>query len=417
MLVRRVTVGLLAGVLLTGAGTVATAAPAAAAAGGVVSTDPSDVTPRVVSGTAVHALRQLGGTMYAGGSFRQVSDARGGGTVTRENLMAFDAVSGALRPFSVTLPGTVWAIATDGTSLYVGGQFGSVNGVSRRALVKLDPVTGAVDPTFNARLTGRVYDLAVVRGRLLVGGSTAKRLQALDLRTGADTGYVDLGISGGRTRSWSGPTQVYRFAVSPDSSQLVITGTFDKVGGAVRRQVAKIDLGPSAARVSSWYAPVWNSVCNLPAYANDVAFSPDGSMFVVVTTGGGFPGDTTRVCDAASSWSAASTSSRSQPRWVNYTGGDTLHSVAVSNGAVYVQGHQRWLNNPYGRNSAGPGAVARPGIGAIHPDTGRALAWNPTKTRGVGGRELLLTGQGLWVGSDTNKIGREVHEKLALLPS
>ena len=42
---------------------------------------------------------------------------------------------------------------------------------------------------------------------------------------------------------------------------------------------------------------------------------------------------------------------------------------------------QRWL--PQGSNVPGPGAVSRPGIGAIHPSTGLALSWNPTKERGV----------------------------------
>ena len=40
----------------------------------------------------------------------------------------------------------------------------------------------------------------------------------------------------------------------------------------------------------------------------------------------------------------------------------------------------------------------------------------PTKDRGVGGYDLMLTAGGLWVASDTTHIGREVHERLAFLP-
>ena len=105
-----------------------------------------------------------------------------------------------------------------------------------------------------------------------------------------------------------------------------------------------------------------------------------------------------------------------RPTWINYTGGDTLHSVAVSDKAVYVQGHQRWLDNPQGHDNAGPGAVSRPGIGAIDPTSGKALAWNPTKDRGVGGKDLLVTARGLWVASDTAHIGHETHARIALLP-
>ena len=60
--------------------------------------------------------------------------------------------------------------------------------------------------------------------------------------------------------------------------------------------------------------------------------------------------------------------------------------------------------------------MSRPGIGAINPTTGLALAWNPTKERGVGGKDLYVTTQGLWVGSDTRLIGGETRPRLALLP-
>ena len=54
-------------------------------------------------------------------------------------------------------------------------------------------------------------------------------------------------------------------------------------------------------------------------------------------------------------------SSPVRPTWINYTGGDTLHSVSATGAAVYVQGHQRWLNNKFGVNDAGPGAVVASG--------------------------------------------------------
>ncbi len=105
-----------------------------------------------------------------------------------------------------------------------------------------------------------------------------------------------------------------------------------------------------------------------------------------------------------------------KPTWINYTGGDTLHSVAVSGAAVYVQGHQRWLDNPQGADSAGAGAVDRPGIGAIDPATGLALPWNPGKTRAVGGKDMLLTTSGLWVGSDGKYFGGESRPRIAFAP-
>ena len=71
---------------------------------------------------------------------------------------------------------------------------------------------------------------------------------------------------------------------------------------------------------------------------------------------------------------------------------------------------------PPGRDSAGPGAVSRPGIGAIDPATGKALPWNPGKTRGVGGKDLYATSAGLWVASDGPRFAGELHDNIAFCP-
>jgi hypothetical protein len=49
-------------------------------------------------------------------------------------------------------------------------------------------------------------------------------------------------------------------------------------------------------------------------------------------------------------------------------------------------------------------------LGAMAPP------WNPTKERGVGGKDLYVTSQGLWVGSDTDLIGGETRRRIALMP-
>jgi len=148
--------------------------------------------------------------------------------------------------------------------------------------------------------------------------------------------------------------------------------------------------------------------------AQGVDFSPDGTYFVIVATGG--PTGTNGVCDAAARFETANVSATAAPTWINWTGGDTLYSVAVTGPAVYVGGHQRWLDNPFGRDSAGPGAVSRPGIGAIDPVTGRALAWNPTKSRNHGTMVLFATSRGLWVGSDGEQFGGEDHVGIGFAP-
>src|SRR5215218_7296638 len=176
-----------------------------------------------------------------------------------------------------------------------------------------------------------------------------------------------------------------------------------------------LTLGATAS-VNAWYYPPLQNLCRAGSLP-DVDFSPDGSWFAVVSTGyipqaGGVGRD---LCDATARFETAITNP-ARRTWINYTGGDTLHSVAATDVAVYVQGDQRWLDNPQGADTAGTGAVSRPGIGAINPSTGLALSWNPTKDRGVGGKDLYVTSQGLWVGSDTTHIGHEYHARIALMP-
>lgn len=60
--------------------------------------------------------------------------------------------------------------------------------------------------------------------------------------------------------------------------------------------------------------------------------------------------------------------------------------------------------------------VPREGIAALDYNTGYAQAWNPTRTRGVGAAELLALPAGLWVGSDTDQFGGELHGRIAMTP-
>jgi hypothetical protein len=398
-------------------------ADASPAIGRVVSTNPVNYTPNITNGAAYKSA-EANGMLYVGGSFTSVTSAAGTtptGTFTRNHILAFNAATGSISTsFAPNVNGDVWAIVPSGTSLYIGGSFSSVNGVARRGLAKIDATTGAVDTSFNAALTsGNVTEAALVSGRLIISGTFPKKILAVNPASGANTGYINVAVTGS-VASNAGPVEVYRFAVNPAGTKLVGVGNFTTVGGATHYRAFMLDLGSTAASVSAWrYTPLQQmcAASSLPDYMRDVDFSPDGSYFVFVSTGfvplSGQVG--IALCDAASRFETANLSP-ARPTWINYTGGDTLHSVAVTDQAVYVQGHQRWLNNPQGRDNAGPGAVSRPGIGAIDPTTGLALAWNPTKDRGVGGKDLLVTARGLWVASDTAHIGHETRMRIALLP-
>ena len=167
--------------------------------------------------------------------------------------------------------------------------------------------------------------------------------------------------------------------------------------------------------MADWSTDRFTPMCSstFDTYMRDVEFSPDGSNFVIGTTGAYSAGT---LCDTVSRWPAGVTGSALQPTWVDYTGGDSIHTVAVTGTAIYAGGHDRWFNNPFAGDRVGPGAVVREGIAALDPANGVPFSWNPGRDRGKGVFALVSTPAGLWVGSDTDHIGGETHRKIAFFP-
>ena len=395
----------------------------------IVSANPADNTPDVTSSGSVRALAQTGNTIVAGGTFTQVQNHGGGTTYNRNNLFSFDATTGAVNPnFAPNLDGLVHAvvISPDGVGVLVGGEFHNVNGVRDVALVEVRVSDGSIVSTFKVpSLDGAIFTMTVVGTRLLiggqfkhVGGKAIAYLAALNATTGAVDSTFTATFTGLNNPANPGSNLVYKIDVSPNGQRLVVIGNFMQVNGSDRPQIAMFNLTQSPPTLVNWETNRYRRPCSssYQSYMRDVDFSPDGSYFAVVTTGGSYQGDQTVGCDSATRWETASTGSNIEPTWIDFTGDDTLYSVAITGTVVYTGGHNRWMNNAYGSNSAGQGAVSRPGLAALDPITGVPFDWNPTKTLGVGVFDLLATPTGLWIGDDTDYVGHEYHKKLAFFP-
>ncbi|GAA2081104.1 hypothetical protein [Actinomadura alba] len=389
----------------------------------VVSANPSNSTPHVLDGT-VRAIAVVGTKVVVGGNFEKVREAgTGKPEIARHNIFAFDAATGKVdATFKPKLDGTVYALQPGpSNTVYAGGSFAFVNGVGLGALAQLKVPAGTAVTTFKPRVGGGlVFTMVRRNANIYIGGKFTKvatKPRTMLARVNATTGAVDDNFNLAVSTPRQGELKVFNLAVNPQDTRLLINGTFTKVAGQRRYQIAMIDTTKKPVALTTWATERYATPCNINAfdtYMRGMDFAPDGSYFVVVTTGG--PGGTTQLCDTAARWETAKTGSGQQPTWVNYTGGDTLLSVSVTGAAVYVGGHQRWQDNPQGRDFAGPGAVSRPGIAALEPLKGKALAWNPTRTRGHGVEALVATPTGLWVGSDTDQLGKEYHGRVGFFP-
>ena len=394
----------------------------------VVSDRPVAWTPSILDGW-VTALAQVGTKMIAGGSFTSVQAAGSSTSLARTDLFAFDAATGAIDPnFHPTLDDAVNVVepSPDGLSVIVGGEFHTVNGQARNGLVALSLATGNIVPGFAATVSGGPILDMVVRGNTLylggrftsVNGVSRPYLAAVDATTGALSGRLVPVLAGMLN---GGTTYVDALDVSPDGSRLVVIGNFTTIDGQDRTQMAQFDLTSTPNALANWETDRLKPRCaaRFNTYVEDVDYSPDGSYFVLVTTGAFMGGVNTGVlCDTSSRWETNAVGSALQPTWIDYAGGDTQTSVAVTSVAVYVSGHMRWENSPYAGDQPGPGAVARQGLAALDPVNGLPLPWNPSKAIDNGSvrSALLGTSQGLWLGTDVTLVAGETHQRLAFFP-
>lgn len=407
---------------------------------GVPSAMVSSATPDVGDGT-VYAIVKVGSRVFLGGNFTSAT-SRGSSTATaRANLLSFDSATGVIDPaFTPQVNGEVDSIIEGpNNTIYIAGAFKTVNGKNLR-LARLDAATGALIASWKPKaFSAATTSLALSGDVLYVGGIFTKvagvahrGVVALNATSGALLPWFDVNTSGRHGKgSAKGGQGAKTIKVNPAGTQMVVIGNFTSVtdaqGSVDRDQAFLIDLGPGTASINrDWKTLKFTAQCYNHAFdstVRDVDYSPDGSYFVIVSTGGGGGTGNTdgskSLCDAAARFESDGSGTNVVPTWISYAGGDSLWSVAVTGSAIYAGGHQRWANNANGNDTAGAGAVPRPGLTALDPQNGLPLSWNPGRNpRGAGAFALLATSDGLYVGSDTSWIGNFQwrRERIAYFP-
>ena len=110
----------------------------------------------------VVAMTKVNNLLYLVGGFSQVTDSSG--TLSRANAACINMVTGLWTTWNPSpAGGNLTSIGYDGTWIYLGGVFTTVNGAARQSAARVHPTTGANDswaPTFSAAsaVTDFLYD-------------------------------------------------------------------------------------------------------------------------------------------------------------------------------------------------------------------------------------------------------------------
>lgn len=207
----------------------------------------------------VWSIVRLGNTVYIGGAFANAV-APDGSTTPRSNLMAIDATTGQLvDSFDPEPNGAVYALATDGSQVFVGGTFDTIAGEARRGLAGFD-AGGALEP-WTADVTGgsgpTARSLTVSGSTLYVGGKYTAiagkkhaRLAALDISSGTPT-----------VQSWNPKVNngEVRGIAALDNGEVVIGGVFTTVNGTSQPYLTAINAdGTTAPWASHPTSQVWD---------------------------------------------------------------------------------------------------------------------------------------------------------------
>lgn len=311
----------------------------------------------------VHGIGKVGSSVVIGGVFSRA------GSRARSNVAKI-LPDGTVDPvFVANTDGEVAAVAAseDGSTVFLGGTFTSVNGVPRANLAAVDATTGAVREGWQADTGGAYPDVRAleVNGNLLyvagryvgIDGTRRKRLSAVTV----DTGQLHKPFNPRADRG------VNEIALTPDRSTLYIAGSITRLGGVPRAAAGSVDAQTGAVTTFAPTGTGGNAVTG--------ALSPDGTRFFY-----GTGNNTVFAYEPATS---------NNPVWERKASGNT-QAIAVAENEMWIGGHFTGFKGIREKHTS---------LASLDPATGAVNAWNPQVTGGdMGVWALLLDGPHLHAG-------------------
>ncbi len=265
----------------------------------------------------VYALAAEGDTLYVGGQFGMLGGQR------RISLGAVDLASAKAtrwRPDTDPQDTTIRSMHLQKDSVFVGGSFHLVHGLPRGNAAELELRTG--DPTpWNPDADGLVRCLDVLDGTVYLGGDFTKLGGTSRAHLGAVNRFT------GRPTAWNpGPDGVVNALVA-DPMAIYVAGGFQHLGGAIRAFLGAVDAETGAA--TSWMANSDGGIAALEK-SGDILYV--GGQFARIA-------GVTRVNTAAVSTRAASSQVLDwDPQPGSGESTANVLAVAVTDGSVFVGG-------------------------------------------------------------------------------
>ncbi len=194
--------------------------------------------------------------MVIGGTFTRVS------ATNRAYLATFSKTT-VLSAINFDVNGPVYALhpGPTATTVYVGGDFTSINGVARTDIALVDVSTGQVVTSWAppSNNFGFVNSIAAVGSRVYLGGTFTQvggvnraGLAALRASNGTVDPFLTVQLTGHHNDSGSGAqgwVGAVAIDVTADGREMVAVGNFKYANGLLRDQVVQIDLSGSSAVV------------------------------------------------------------------------------------------------------------------------------------------------------------------------
>jgi hypothetical protein len=352
---------------------------------------------------SVNTLAIAGDTVYAGGLFtriRQPGKPAGQGEAVRSYVAAFNRKTGAPTGFAPKLNGPVYGIATspDGKWVVIGGDFTTVNGLSRHKIAMFSVATGKIVIGWDPKISARVKALAVYGNSVYVGGAFGKIDGKVRNRLGA------VSVATGGLLSWNpnADKDVYAIDVSDNGTRVFVGGPFSTINGKDHYSLAMVNTTTGAAYSMPAAAAIQKPTLTCTTRVKDIDTLGDK---VFVSNGGDGRGcyDGVLAADATTG----------KLLWRNNCLGATEAIKAIGNW-VYKGSHAHDCSDS-GAFGNGTGthyllveSAINGKIGPWFPNTDA----NPDSSTKVGPLSMAGTSTDLWVGGDFLHVNGKIQQGL-----